>query len=94
MVGSIFELLQMSLTLDGSSWVLIAASRQAGGVAVANLAIAKKARTNADLENMLRAVDRLKFVIRSKLQVGEGYRIVIGVVWTWSSRQWQVICKE
>jgi hypothetical protein len=61
---------------------------------VANLAIAKKARTNADLENMLRAVDRLKFVIRSKLQVGEGYRIVIGVVWTWSSRQWQVICKE
>jgi hypothetical protein len=73
---------------------LIAASRQAGGVAVANLAITKKARTNADLENMLRAVDRLKFVIRSKLQVEEGYRIVIDVVWTWSSRQWQVICKE
>ena len=54
---------------------------------MANLAIAKKTRTNADLENMLKAVDRLKFVIRSKLQVEEGYRIVIGVVWTWSSRQ-------
>lgn len=61
---------------------------------MANLAIAKKARTNADLENMLRVVDRLKFVIRSKLQDEEGYRIVIGVVWTWSSGQWQVICKE
>ena len=63
----------------------MAASRQAGGVAVANLAIAKKVRTNADLENILRAVDRLKFVIRLKLQVEEGNRIVIGVVWTWSN---------
>jgi len=41
----------------------MAASKQAGGVAMANLEIAKKARTNADLENMLKAVDRLKFVI-------------------------------
>ena len=49
---------------------------------MANLAIAKKVRTNADLENILRAVDKLKFVIRSKLQVEEGNRIVIGVVWT------------
>ena len=61
---------------------------------MANLEITKKARTNADLENMLRAVDRLKFVIRSKLQAKEGYSIVIGVVWTWSNRQWQIICKE
>ena len=62
----------------------MAASRQAGGVAAANLATAKKVRTNADLENILRAVDRLKFVIRSKLQVEEGkqdsYRCRVDVV--------------
>jgi len=48
----ILPFLQISSTLDGSSWVMIAASMHAGGVATANLATARNAKTKADLENI------------------------------------------
>jgi len=73
----ILPFLQISSTLDGSSWVMIAASMHAGGVATANLATARNAKTKMDFENMSIGVNG-SLVLKSRGK-SQGSKLVVGL---------------
>jgi len=73
----ILPFLQISSTLDGSSWVMIAASMHAGGVATASLATARNAKTKMDFENMSISV-KGSLVLKSRGKF-QGSKLVVGL---------------